>query len=194
MSKESYFLHKTAEVEKGATIGENTSIWRFSSIRKGASIGSFCNIGQSVYIDEDVRIGNYVKIQNNVSVYYGVSLEDYVFCGPSMVFTNVLVPRSKYPKEKKEYNKTLVKEGATIGANAVIVCGNVIGKHSLIGAGSVITKDVKDYALVVGNPARQVGWVCECGKKIIEDKKTKSLECKDCFLSYIETENGLVLK
>lgn len=167
-----YFKHESAYVDEGCIIGKDTKIWHFSHIQKGAKIGMNCILGQNVNVGPGVIIGNYCKIQNNVSVYEGVILEDYVFCGPSMVFTNILNPKCKYPQQGKEfYLKTLVQEGASIGANATIVCGNIIGKHSSIGAGAVVTKDVPDYALMVGIPARQAGWVSEAGNKIIFDEK-----------------------
>lgn len=160
-------IHEFAIVDESAQIGSNTRVWQFSNIQAGVSIGENCRIGQNVSIGSNVKIGNGVKIQNNVSVYEGVELEDYVFCGPSMVFTNVLNPRSKYPQaESNLYKKTLVKEGASIGANATIVCGITIGKHAFIGAGAVVTKNVPDYALLIGNPAKIAGWYSEGGEKL----------------------------
>lgn len=171
MSESKFYINKYAVVDDNVVIGEATKIWHFSHIQSGAKIGSHCVIGQNVNVGNNVQIGNYCKIQNNVSVYEGVTLEDYVFCGPSMVFTNVLDPRCKYPQVgAKFYLKTLVKEGASIGANATIVCGNTIGKSAFIGAGSVATKDVPDFALVVGNPAKIIGWVSEAGKRLQFDK------------------------
>lgn len=171
MSESNFYINKYAVVDDNVVIGEATKIWHFSHIQSGAKIGSHCVIGQNVNVGNNVQIGNYCKIQNNVSVYEGVTLEDYVFCGPSMVFTNVLDPRCKYPQVgAKFYLKTLVKEGASIGANATIVCGNTIGKSAFIGAGSVVTKDVPDFALVVGNPAKIIGWVSEAGKRLQFDK------------------------
>ncbi|MCF8297965.1 MAG: N-acetyltransferase [Saprospiraceae bacterium] len=152
-------------------IGDGTKIWHFSHVQSGSKIGKKCVLGQNVNIGNNVTIGNFVKIQNNVSVYEGVTLEDYVFCGPSMVFTNILNPRSKYPQVGAEfYIPTLVKEGASLGANCTIVCGNTIGRFAMVGAGSVVTKDVPDFALVVGNPARIIGWYSEAGKKLIFDE------------------------
>lgn len=176
----SYFVHESSYVDDGVTIGKGTKVWYFAHIQKGAQIGEGCSVGQNVNIANNVKIGNGVKIQNNVSVYEGVELEDYVFCGPSMVFTNDLTPRSKYPKGSAGYQKTLVKYGASIGANATIVCGNTIGKWAMIASGAVITKDVPDYALVAGVPAEQIGWVCECGVPL-KDKLT----CKECKRDYI---------
>ncbi len=166
-----YFKHESAYVDENVEIGEGTKIWHFSHVQSGARIGTNCVLGQNVNVGSNVVIGNFVKIQNNVSVYEGVILEDYVFCGPSMVFTNIVDPRSKYPQVgSKYYIKTLVKEGASLGANSTIVCGHTIGKFAFIGAGAVVTKDVPDYALVVGNPARHVGWLSEAGQKLIFDK------------------------
>jgi UDP-2-acetamido-3-amino-2,3-dideoxy-glucuronate N-acetyltransferase len=166
-----YFINEHAVVDSNVEIGEGTKIWHFSHVQSGAKIGSHCTIGQNVNVANNVTIGNYVKIQNNVSVYEGVTLEDYVFCGPSMVFTNILDPRSKYPQVGAEYYiKTLVKEGASLGANSTIVCGHTIGRFAFVGAGAVVTKDIPDFALVVGNPARIVGWLSEAGKKLVFDK------------------------
>lgn len=161
-----YFAHPTAVIDEGSIIGENTKIWHFSHIMINSTIGNNCNIGQNVVISPDVIIGNNVKIQNNVSVYTGVVCEDDVFLGPSMVFTNVINPRSAINR-KEEFLKTNVGKGASIGANATIICGNNIGKFALIGAGAVVTKEIPDFALVVGNPARQIGWVDEAGNKLI---------------------------
>lgn len=166
-----YYINPFAVVDDNVEIGEGTKIWHFSHIQSGAKIGKFCVLGQNVNVGNNVTIGNYVKIQNNVSVYEGVTLEDYVFCGPSMVFTNILNPRSKYPQVgSKYYIKTLVKEGASLGANCTIVCGLTIGRFAFVGAGAVVTKDVPDFALVVGNPARQIGWISEAGLKLKFDK------------------------
>jgi UDP-2-acetamido-3-amino-2,3-dideoxy-glucuronate N-acetyltransferase len=171
MSEKNYYVNEHAVVDDNVEIGEGTKIWHFSHVQSGAKIGKKCILGQNVNIANDVVIGNFVKIQNNVSVYEGVTLEDYVFCGPSMVFTNILDPRSKYPQVgKRYYIKTLVKEGASLGANSTIVCGHTIGKFAFIGAGAVVTKDIPDYALVVGNPAKIVGWISEAGKKLQFDK------------------------
>ena len=159
-----YFVHESSYVDDGVKIGQGTKIWHFSHIQSGAVIGNNCSFGQNVNVANNVKIGNGVKVQNNVSIYEGVELEDYVFCGPSMVFTNDLTPRAKYPKGSVGYKKTVLKEGATIGANATIVCGHTIGKWAMIAAGAVVTKDVPDYALMAGVPAKQIGWVCECGE------------------------------
>ena len=182
----SHFVHPSSIIDDNVKIGHGTKIWHFSHIQTNASIGENCVLGQNVYVGEEAFIGNFVKVQNNVSVYQGVHLENYVFCGPSVVFTNDLNPRSKYPK-KGLYVKTIVKEGATIGANSTIICGVTIGSWSMIGSGAVVTKDIKDYALVVGNPARQVGWVCECGFKL-----NSHLECSHCGKMYIEKDSGLI--
>lgn len=166
MSKSSdYFLHESSYADDGCEIGAGTRIWHFSHVMSNCSIGKNCNIGQNVVISPRCRIGNNVKIQNNVSVYTGVTLEDDVFCGPSMVFTNVINPRS-HVERKDEYLDTLVKRGATIGANATIVCGVTIGEYAFIGAGSVVTKNIDDFAVVYGNPARVRGWACSCGVKL----------------------------
>ncbi|MBE0571816.1 MAG: N-acetyltransferase [Ignavibacteriaceae bacterium] len=166
-----YFKHESAYVDENCVIGDGTKIWHFSHIQSGTKIGKKCVFGQNVNVGNNVSIGDFCKVQNNVSIYEGVTLEDYVFCGPSMVFTNILDPKCKYPQVGAQfYVKTLVKEGASIGANATIVCGITLGKHSLIGAGSVVTKDVPDYALVVGVPGKILGWVSEAGKRLNFDK------------------------
>ena len=188
-----YFKHESAYVDENVQIGEGTKIWHFSHIQSGAVIGKNCVLGQNVNVGNNVKIGNYCKIQNNVSVYEGVELEDYVFCGPSMVFTNVIDPRCKYPQVgSKYYLKTLVKEGASIGANATIVCGVTIGKAAFIGAGSVVTKDVPDFALVVGVPAKIIGWVSEAGKRLIFDAKNLAY-CEKSGVTY-KLENNKVIE
>ncbi|WP_353331926.1 acyltransferase [Bacteroides sedimenti] len=164
-SEKSYFVHQTAVVDSGCQIGEGTKIWHFSHLMTGCKLGKGCNIGQNVVISPQVVLGNNVKVQNNVSVYTGVTCEDDVFLGPSCVFTNVINPRS-FINRKEEFRKTLVKRGATIGANATIVCGNSIGEYAMIGAGAVVTKEVSAYALVMGNPAHQTGWVSQYGHKL----------------------------
>lgn len=170
MQTTDYFAHGTAVIDEGCAIGAGTKIWHFSHIMTGCTIGENCNIGQNVVISPDVVLGNNVKVQNNVSVYTGVICENDVFLGPSMVFTNVINPRSAINR-KIEYAKTLVRTGVTIGANATIVCGIELRKYSFIGAGAVVTKNVPDYALVVGNPARQTGWMSEFGHKLVFDKE-----------------------
>lgn len=160
-----YFAHETAVIDENCMIGENVKIWHFSHIMSNSEIGSQCNIGQNVLVSPGVILGKNVKVQNNVSIYTGVICEDDVFLGPSMVFTNVMNPRSAINR-KNEYLKTIVKKGASIGANATIVCGNDIGKYAFIGAGAVVTKEVPDYALLVGNPAKQIGWVSEFGHRL----------------------------
>lgn len=183
---ENYFIHETSIVDSGAEIGEGTKIWHFCHIQSGASVGKNCTLGQNVNISNNVKIGDGCKIQNNVSVYEGVELEDYVFCGPSMVFTNDLTPRAKYPKGSAGYKRTIVRTGTTIGANATIVCGCEIGKWAMIAAGAVVTKNVKEHALMAGMPARQIGWVCQCGEPLGED-----LVCKKCNRKYIEQKGRL---
>jgi UDP-2-acetamido-3-amino-2,3-dideoxy-glucuronate N-acetyltransferase len=186
-----YFKHESAYVDEPVEIGEGTKIWHFSHVQSGAKIGHHCILGQNVNIGNNVTIGNFVKIQNNVSVYEGIILEDYVFCGPSMVFTNVNDPRSKYPQAGSQfYKKTLVKEGATLGANSTIVCGHTIGRFAFIGAGCVVTKDIPDFALVVGNPGKIAGWVSEAGKKLQFDKEGKAF-CEKSGKSY-RLNNGIL--
>lgn len=169
-------IHPTAIVDEGASLGEGTRVWHWVHISAGASIGKDCSLGQNVYVGNKVVIGDNVKIQNNVSIYDNVTLEDDVFCGPSMVFTNVINPRS-HVSRKHEYKSTLVRRGASIGANATIVCGNVIGRYAFVGAGSVVTKDIPDYALVVGSPARRLGWMCQCGERLIGLGEVKCVAC-----------------
>ena len=180
MQENKFFVHESSYVDDGVSIGDGTKIWHFSHISKRAEIGSGCNLGQNVFVGNDVRIGNKVKIQNNVSVYEGVELEDYVFCGPSMVFTNVRTPRCEFPRNTAaDYKKTLVKRGASIGANATIVCGTTLGRNAFVGAGATVTKDVPDYAMVYGNPAKVKGYMCACGDTIVSAEAEK-LECKRC--------------
>ena len=182
-----FFVHESSYVDEGVQIGEGTRIWHFCHIQKGAVLGKNCSLGQNVNISNHVIIGDGCKIQNNVSVYEGVELQDYVFCGPSCVFTNDLTPRAKYPKGPAGYKKTLLKTGSSVGANATIVCGNTIGRWAMIASGAVVTKDVKDHALMAGVPARQMGWVCECGAVLKE-----ALTCPVCARRYREEAQGLV--
>lgn len=181
MNDKNYFVHESSYIDEPCKIGEGTRIWHFSHIMKNSVIGEKCNIGQNVVISPDVVLGNNVKIQNNVSVYTGVICEDDVFLGPSCVFTNVINPRS-FIARKEEYRQTIIKKGASIGANATIVCGHDVGRYAFVGAGAVITKDVPDYALVVGNPARIVGYVCECGNRL--DRIKDNYICKSCNRKY----------
>jgi len=190
MEKE-YFAHQTAVIDDGCIIGKGTKIWHFSHIMVGSEIGENCNVGQNVVISPGVKLGSNVKVQNNVSIYTGVICDDDVFLGPSMVFTNVINPRSAIIR-KDQYLETIVEKGASIGANATIVCGNIIGRYAFIGAGAVVTKDVKPYALVVGNPARQTGWVSEFGHKLIFDEKGNAF-CTESNERY-RLENGNVSK
>ena len=189
--KTPYFVHPTAVVDEGAQIGEGTRIWHFSHIMPTARIGKRCNLGQNVFVDNNTIIGNGVKIQNNVSVYNGVILEDYVFCGPSMVFTNVINPRSEIER-KSEFKTTLVRRGATIGANATIVCGVTIGRYALIGAGAVVTSDVPDYALMVGVPARQVGWISRHGHRLVDQDEEGNWVCPQSGWRYREVAPGVL--
>lgn len=177
------FVHPSSYVDDGAVVGPGSKIWHFCHIVSTAIIGARCTLGQNVFVGDAVKIGSGVKIQNNVSVYAGVELEDDVFCGPSLVFTNVKNPRSPFPvKSSDSFSKTLVRSGATLGANATIVCGVEIGRWAFVAAGSVVTKDVKDYAMVAGVPAKQIGWVCPCGVKLskIEKDSTDIQACKHC--------------
>ncbi|MCC6929528.1 MAG: N-acetyltransferase [Gemmatimonadaceae bacterium] len=169
------FIHESAYVDEGAVVGDDTRIWHFCHVNSGAVIGERCSLGQNVVVMPRTKIGNNVKIQNNVSIYEGVELEDDVFCGPSMVFTNVINPRS-HVSRKHEYRPTLVRRGASIGANATVVCGVTLGEYAFVGAGAVVHRDVKAYALVVGVPARQVGWVCACGVTLPRGEKTRGRE------------------
>jgi UDP-2-acetamido-3-amino-2,3-dideoxy-glucuronate N-acetyltransferase len=180
------FIHESAYVDEGATVGDGTKIWHFCHIMPGAVIGERCSLGQNVVVMNGTRIGNNVKIQNNVSVYEGVELEDDVFCGPSMVFTNVLNPRS-HVSRRHDYRKTLVRRGATIGANATIVCGITLGEYAFIGAGAVVTRDVPPYALVAGVPARRTGWACQCGEVLPREWRPTTpatITCATCGSAY----------
>ena len=182
-----YFVHESSYADEGCVIGEGTKIWHFCHVQSGAVIGRKCSIGQNVNISSRAVLGDGCKIQNNVSIYDDVVLEDGVFCGPSMVFTNVINPRS-FIERKHEYKRTLIRKGATIGANATIVCGNNVGRYAFVGAGAVVTKDVPDYALVYGTPAKLMGWVCECGVKLNFDN-AQAL-CAQCGQKY-EMKNGV---
>ena len=187
------FIHPSSFVDEGAKIGDGTKIWFFCHIQSGAVIGENCSLGQNVNIANNVTIGKGVKIQNNVSIYEGVTLGDYVFCGPSCVFTNDLNPRARFPKGSQGYLPTRVGDGATIGANATIVCGHNIGHHAMIAAGAVINKNIPNYAVMVGVPARQIGWACACGKIFVPDdlEEGKSYTCPTCGRAYLLGENGL---
>ena len=187
MEENNYFVHESSYVDDGVQIGEGTKIWHFCHVQKGAVIGKNCSLGQNVNIGNNVKVGNGVRIQNNVSVYEGVELEDNVFCGPSCVFTNVTTPRAHFPVHGV-YAKTIIKEGASLGANCTIVCGHIVGKGALIGSGSVVTHDVKDYALMVGVPAYQIGWVCECGKRLND-----TFKCV-CGRNYTLNSEGVLIK
>lgn len=183
----SVFIHESSFVDDGATIGSGTKIWHFCHVMPGAVIGERCNLGQNVVVMNGVRLGKNVKVQNNVSIYEGVELEDDVFCGPSMVFTNVMNPRS-HVSRKTEYRKTLVRRGSTIGANATIVCGVTLGEYSFIGAGAVVNADVPPFALVVGVPARRIGWMCQCGERLPDGGVGT---CAACGSSYEPSGDGL---
>ncbi len=182
----SYYVHPSSIVDDDVVIGDGTKIWHFCHIQSGARIGANCSFGQNVNVSNHVRIGDGVKVQNNVSIYEGVELSDYVFCGPSCVFTNDLTPRAKYPKGRAGYRRTVVGEGASIGANATIVCGHTIGKWAMVAAGAVVTSNIPSHALVMGVPARIRGWVCECGDVLSDD-----LVCDRCGRTYKETSEGL---
>jgi UDP-2-acetamido-3-amino-2,3-dideoxy-glucuronate N-acetyltransferase len=183
-----YFVHESSYVDEGAEIGSGTKIWHFCHIMPRTQIGEQCNLGQNVLVASDVKIGRNVKIQNNVSLYTGVVIEDDVFLGPSMVFTNVMNPRS-HVSRKNEYQETLVKRGASIGANATIVCGTTIGRYSFVGAGSVVTRDVPDYALVHGNPARLRSWMCQCGIKLDFGRGAGISTCESCGDRYLKVDD-----
>jgi UDP-2-acetamido-3-amino-2,3-dideoxy-glucuronate N-acetyltransferase len=184
-----YFAHESSYVDPGAVIGSGTKIWHFCHIMPGAQIGERCSLGQNVVVMPGTRLGNNVKVQNNVSIYEGVILEDDVFCGPSCVFTNVINPRSHVPR-KQEYRRTLVRRGATIGANATVLCGVTLGQYAFIGAGAVVTSDVPAYALMVGVPARRVGWMCQCGERLHSAGGDAS--CAACGAGYREIDGSLV--
>ena len=185
-----FFVHESSYVDDGAQIGKGTKIWHFSHVMGGAVIGERCNLGQNVVVMPGTRLGNNVKVQNNVSIYEGVELGDDVFCGPSCVFTNVMNPRSHISR-KSEYRKTVVGKGASIGANATIVCGSTLGQYAFIGAGAVVTSDVPDFALMVGVPARRVGWMCQCGLRL--EVKDGRAACATCGAGYEEKDGRIKL-
>lgn len=190
---EDVFVHPTAVIDEPVTIGPGTRVWHFCHVMAGASIGAGCSFGQNVFVAGTARIGDNVKVQNNVSIYDGVTLENDVFCGPSMVFTNVTRPRSAFPKRGTEaYERTLVKRGATLGANCTVICGHTVGAWAFVGAGAVVAHDVPDHALVVGNPARRIGWVCTCGERL--PREGVALSCTACGRTYARVESGLVLE
>lgn len=194
LSSKNYFVHESSYIDSNVIIGEGTKIWHFCHIMSNSKIGKNCNIGQNCVIGSNAILGDNVKVQNNVSIYDGVELEDDVFCGPSMVFTNVINPRSHISR-KHEFKKTKLCKGVTVGANATIVCGRTLGKYSFVGAGSVVTKDTPDYSLVYGNPAKIHGYVCQCGVKLMNGTKLEKntvYECKDCYHKYVVKEGKLV--
>lgn len=190
MRKE-YYIHETSLLGENTNIGKNTRIWQFCNIMNHVTIGEDCNIGQNVFIESGVKLGNKVKVKNNISIYQGVICEDGVFLGPNCVFTNVINPRS-FIEKKDELKETKLRKGATVGANATILCGHEIGEYAMIGAGSVVTKDVGDYELVVGNPARKIGYVCQCGETLVQ--KEQKFVCKHCEKEYCLYEGKLILK
>ncbi len=183
----SYFAHETSVIDSGCTIGEGTNIWHFSHVMSNCVIGKACNLGQNVVVSPEVILGDNVKVQNNVSIYTGVTCEDDVFLGPSMVFTNIINPRSAIIR-RDQYSKTLVKKGASIGANATIICGITIGEYALIGAGAVVLKDVLPYALVVGNPSKQIGWISEYGHRLLFNEQGYAI-CSESGEQYQLTDN-----
>lgn len=191
-----YFIHPTSIVDDNVTIGVDTKVWHFCHIQSGAVIGAGCSFGQNVNVSNNVHIGNGVKVQNNVSIYEGVELEDYVFCGPSMVFTNDLTPRARFPKGHAGYRKTLIKHDATLGANSTIVCGHTVGEYATVAAGAVVTKDVVPHALMAGVPAKQIGWVCECGQVLKEEREQGAIiyKCPDCGKEYELIDNSLKIR
>jgi UDP-2-acetamido-3-amino-2,3-dideoxy-glucuronate N-acetyltransferase len=186
------FIHESCYIDEPCIIGKGTKIWHFSHVMKNCRIGENCNLGQNVVVSPEVTLGRNVKVQNNVSIYTGVEIEDDVFCGPSMVFTNVLIPRSEIVR-RNEYVKTTIRQGATMGANCTIICGTEVGKFALIGSGAVVSKDVPAYALMVGVPARRIGWACRCGNTLEKaDQKGKAYRCRACGNQYQEMGDTLV--
>ena len=185
---ETYYVHPSSYIDEDCQIGDGTTIWHFCHVMKGCRIGKKCNLGQNVVISPGVIVGDNVRIQNNVSVYTGVIIEDDVFLGPSCVFTNVINPRS-FISRKNEYKETVLKKGCSLGANCTIVCGHIVGRYALIGAGAVVTKDVPDYAVIVGNPGRIKGYICECGESLLFDNHGKAL-CSSCGKKYIYESNN----
>ena len=184
-----YYVHETSLIGDGVNIGDHTRVWQFCNIMSGVTIGRNCNIGQNVFIETGVKLGDCVKVKNNISLYQGVECEDGVFLGPNCVFTNVINPRS-FIEKKDQLRRTIVKKGATIGANATIVCGNSIGRYAMVGAGSVVTKNVEDYELVVGNPARKMGYVCKCGERLVEARE--EYICNSCGRQYVLEDSIMV--
>jgi UDP-2-acetamido-3-amino-2,3-dideoxy-glucuronate N-acetyltransferase len=195
MMNQAYFVHESSYVDDHVEIGEGTKIWHFSHIQSGARIGRKCSIGQNVNVGNNVVIGDHVKIQNNVSVYEGVELEDYVFCGPSMVFTNIMNPRCEFPQRGSEfYLPTLIRRGASLGANCTVICGCTVGRHAFVGAGAVVTGDIPDFGLMLGSPARLAGWMCRCGTKLHLEADLESKEkatCTKCQRRYAK-DGGVV--
>ncbi|OPJ65037.1 acyltransferase [Clostridium oryzae] len=190
--EQNYYVHESSYIDPGCSIGAGTHIWHFSHLMSGTVIGEKCNIGQNVFIASDVILGNGVKVQNNVSIYAGVVCEDDVFLGPSCVFTNVINPRS-FIEKKNEFKKTIIKKGASIGANSTIICGVTIGSYALVGAGAVVTKNVPDYSMVIGNPARVRGYVCVCGEKLLtQTEQDAELKCRVCGKKYAFKDNVLI--
>lgn len=186
MNRKNYFCHESAKIDEGAEIGDGTRIWHWCHIMKGSKIGKNCNIGENAFIESGVELGDNVKVKNNVALYTGFKCENNVFIGPNAVFTNVANPRS-FIERKSEFKETIIREGATIGANATIVCGHDIGRYAFIGAGSVVTKEVPDYTMVVGNPAKKYAFVCECGCKL-----DMNLNCINCGTKYFADEKGII--
>lgn len=187
-----YLVHESSYVDEGAVIGQGTKIWHFCHVMPGAVIGERCSLGQNVVVMPGTRLGNNVKVQNNVSIYEGVECEDDVFLGPSMVFTNVVNPRS-HVSRKHEYRKTIVRRGASIGANATIICGNELGEYCFIAAGAVVTKDVPPYAMIAGVPARRIGWMCRCGERLEEPELGGETACHSCAVRYVRHESEVLL-